>query len=127
MLKSARRPPRRPMEWEGILRANLKEHGQVRPYPIIVAVRSIAIGTMLLVTDMAAAQQGSPMQWAPPPQHSFVPRRQPIANGRHLQPRESDLQESGVPAPSRQEIEEIDRLTRQLLQESQPGRGGERH
>jgi hypothetical protein len=80
---------------------------------------SVAIAHMLL----AGARQGPSMQEAPQPQHSVVRPRQPIVGGRHLQPRGTDLHDLGMPAPSGQEIEEMDRLMRQLLERSERGQG----
>jgi hypothetical protein len=82
---------------------------------------SIAIAVILFTTDMARAQQYPAAQETPQPQQPAVRPVQPIVGGRHLQPERRDLQELGVPAPSRQEVQEMDRLMQQLLDRSGSG------
>ena len=84
---------------------------------------NLAIAVILFTTDTARGQQGSDSQETPPPQSQqpTVRPEQPIAGGRHLQPEGQDLQDRGVPAPSRQDVEEMDRLMQQLLEQSGNG------
>ena len=81
-----------------------------------ITVSNLAIAAMLSTVNMAVAQQDSVVQGLPEAQYSAVPER-PIEGGRHLQPNRWDLQRLGVTSPSRREIQEMDRISRQLLEE----------
>jgi len=84
-----------------------------------ITVSNLAIAVMLLTANIAGAQQDSQdsvVQGLPQSQQPTVPPVRPIAGGRHLQPQRWDLQGLDVPAPSRREIQEMDRLDRQLLE-----------
>jgi len=82
-----------------------------------ITVSNLAVAVMLFTANMAGAQQDSVVQGLPQSRYPAVPAR-PIEDGRHLQPNRWDLQRLGVTAPSRREIQEMDRLSRQLLEES---------
>src|SRR5262249_55643994 len=88
---------------------------------LFMTLGNIAIAVILFTTDMARAQQDPAAQETPQSQQPAVRPVQPIAGGRHLQPEGRDLQDLGVPAPSRQEVQEMDRLMQQLLDRSGSG------
>ena len=89
-------------------------------------VKGAGIVLAILTASMANAQQASSRQWLSQPQQSSLRPVRPIVHDFHLQPNRSELQHLGVPAPSRQQIQQIDRLMRQLLEDSKStlGDGG---
>jgi hypothetical protein len=91
--------------------------------PIFVAASGIAIAAMLLAANMVSAQQVPPTQRSPQLQQPTVRQTRPIVGGWKLQPHESQLQDLGVQAPSREQIQEMDRLMRQLLDDSRRASG----
>jgi hypothetical protein len=88
----------------------------------MAAVRG-AIVAALLAAGVANAQQEPSRESLSRSQQSPHRSVLPIVGGWRLQPHRSELQELGVPAPSRQQIQEMDRLMRQLLDDSRNGSG----
>src|SRR5262245_18904570 len=88
---------------------------------LFMTLGSIAIAVIFFTTDMARAQQDPAARETPQSKPPAVRTVQPIVAGRHQQPEERDLQDLGVPAPSRQEVQEMDRLMQQLLDSSGSG------
>jgi len=83
---------------------------------------NIAAVAILFTTEMAWAQQGpAAQQETPQSQPPAAHPVQPIEGGRHLQPQGRQLQDFGVPPPSRGEVREMDRLMQQLLESSANG------
>src|SRR5262245_43264308 len=91
-----------------------------------ITVKGAVIVAAIVTASMANAQQASLRQSLSQPQQSSLRPVRPIVHGFHLQPNRSELQDLGVPAPSRQQIQQIDRLMRQLLEDSKStlGDGG---
>jgi hypothetical protein len=94
-----------------------------------VAVIGIAVAATL-IPAVASAAQGSPspapIQVSPLPMPSQQPTMnaaRPIVGGHHIQPGGTQLRDFGIQAPSRQQTQEMDRLDRQLLEESQTRSG----
>src|SRR4029453_194559 len=70
--------------------------------PSFIAVKGAAIVAAILMASMENPPQASPRKWLSQSQQSSLQPR-PIIHGFHLQPNRSELQELGVPAPSRQQ------------------------
>jgi hypothetical protein len=99
-----------------------------RHFALVPAIGIVVAATM--IPAVASAAQGSPspaqLQVSPLPMPSQQPTMnaaRPIIGGHHIQPGGTQLQDLGVHAPSRQETQEMDRLDRQLLEESQTRSG----
>jgi hypothetical protein len=82
------------------------------------AVRGLAVAAALLVAGAASAQV-APLPLPPPQAPAGTVR--PIIGGHHVQPRESELRALGVQEPTRQQTQQMDRITRQLLDETMTG------
>jgi hypothetical protein len=88
-----------------------------------ITVKGAAIVAAILTAGMANAQQASARLWLSQPRQSSLRQARPIVHGFHLQPNRSELRDLGVPAPSRQQIKEMDRLMQQLLDGSKSALG----
>ena len=85
------------------------------------AVRGLAVAATLLVAAGAASAQVAPLPLPPPQAPGEMAR--PIIGGHHIQPRESELRALGVQQPTRQQTQQMDRITRQLLDDTLTGPG----
>jgi hypothetical protein len=90
----------------------------------LIAASGLALATILVTAVRSTAQdQVSPLP-IPSQQPTDAPAR-PIVGGHDLQPDAAQLQDEGVPAPTRQQTQEIDRLEEELLKQAETKSGAD--
>jgi hypothetical protein len=92
----------------------------MRLHLALIAAGSLALA-ITLVPAAASAAEVSPLPM--PSQQPTVAPAHPIIGGHHIQPGATQLQTRGVQAPTSQQTQEMDRLARQLLDESKTKSG----
>jgi hypothetical protein len=92
----------------------------MRLYLALIAASSLALAITLVPAATSAAEV-SPLPM--PSQQPTVTPARPVIGGHHIQPGAAQLQTQGVQAPTPRQTQEMDRLTRQLLDESQTKSG----
>jgi hypothetical protein len=88
----------------------------------LIAAGSLAVA-VTLVPAVASAAQGQVSPLPMPSQQPTTAPSRPIVGGRHIQPGTAQLQDQGVQAPTRQQTQEMDRLTEQLLEQARTKSG----
>lgn len=96
----------------------------MRLHMALIAASSLAVAVTLGPAAASAAQaQVSPLPM-PSQQPTAAPSRA-IAGGHHIQPGAEQLQNEGVQAPTRQQTQEMDRLTQELLEQARTKSGAD--
>ena len=91
----------------------------------LIAAGSLAAAIALVPAVSSAAQgQVSPLPM-PGQQPTSVASPHPILGGHHIQPGVEQLRDEGIQAPTRQQTQDMDRLTQKLLDEAKTKSGAE--